>query len=97
MNNSLMKIVLLGWMVIFSGLASAAPLTVSADDSIQTVLAAHKGKSVTVKLNSGEELTGKVGDVTAKLVVLQELSGKEFFDAAVSLEKIAAVVVRARE
>jgi hypothetical protein len=47
--------------------------------------------------SSGEELTGKVGKVTGKLLVLQELSGKEFFDAAVNLEKISAVIVRAKQ
>ncbi|MGR9107194.1 MAG: hypothetical protein ACU843_09720 [Gammaproteobacteria bacterium] len=81
----------------FSGNSLADPLVVGDDDSIQAVLAAHKDKRVIVKLNSGEELSGKVGNVTGKLVVLQELAGKEFYDAAISLKKIAAVIVRARE
>jgi len=52
---------------------------------------------VTVKLDSGDELTGKVGEVTGKLVVLQALSGKEFFDAVINTDDIAAVLVRSKE
>ena len=89
--------ILLVCALTFSQLTIAAPLTVSGDDSIQTVLNVHKGKKVTVKLNSGEEMSGTVAEVTGKLVVLQELTGKEFYDAAISLDKVAAVIVRARE
>lgn len=97
MYKSLTTVVLLAGMLMLSSVANSAPLTAGADDSMQTVLIAQKGKQVTITLNSGDELTGKVGDVTGKLLVLQELSGKEFFDAAVSLEKISAVIVRAKE
>lgn len=97
MNKLLAVLILFTAMLSLSGTSIAAPLTVSADDSLQTVLTVHKDKRVTIKLTSGEELSGKVGDVTGKLVVLQEITGKEFYDAAISLKKIAAVIVRARE
>ena len=96
-NKILSTLVLLTGMLMMYNAAIAEPLSVKADDDIESVLQAHKGKPVTIKLNSGEELTGKVGEVTGKLLVLQELTGKEFFDAAVSLDKIAAVIVRAKE
>ena len=76
--------------------AQAQELSVSANDSIQTVLAARKGKSVTVRLGGGQELTGTVREATGKLVVLGALSGREFFDAAIPLEKIEAVLVRTK-
>ena len=72
----------------------AEEMNVTANDTVQSVLAARKGKPVTVRLGGGQELTGTVREVTGKLVVLGRLSGREFFDAAVSLEKIEAVLVR---
>jgi hypothetical protein len=76
--------------------AQAQELTVAAADSIQQVLAARKGKPVTVRLAGGQELTGVVREATAKLVVLGALSGREFFDAAIPLEKVEAVLVRTK-
>jgi hypothetical protein len=74
--------------------AQAQELSIGAGDSIQSVLAARKGKAATVRLSGGQELTGTVREVTPKLVVLGGLSGREFFDAAVPIEKIEAVIVR---
>ena len=74
----------------------ADPLSVTSDDSIQSILSAHQGKRVTIKLNSGSELTGKVGEVNGEIIHLKELSGKEFFDAVASIKKIEAVVIRTK-
>ena len=76
--------------------AQAQELSVAAGDTIQSVLAARKGKQVTVRTSGGQELTGVVREATGKLVVLGALSGREFFDAAIPLEKIEAVLVRAK-
>src|SRR5262245_15617029 len=77
--------------------AQAQDLTVAAADSIQNVLAAQKGKRVTVRTTGGQELTGTVREATSKLVVLGGLTGREFFDAAIPLEKIEAVLVRTKQ
>lgn len=76
---------------------AAAPLTVGKGDTTATVLAAQKGNRVTVRLQSGEELSGKVITVGDHVLQLGELSGKEFFDAAIPLDGIAAVIIRVRE
>ena len=76
--------------------AQAQEASVSANDTIQSVLAARKGKPVTLRLGGGQELTGTVRDTTARLVVLGALSGREFFDAVVALEKVEAVLVRTK-
>ena len=76
--------------------AHAQEVSVSASDSVQTVLAARKGKSVTVRLAGGQDLTGVVREATGKLVVIGSLSGREFFDAVVPLEKIEAVLIRTK-
>jgi len=94
-----MKKYLLILVVSLSFLATsvfAVPLTVGSSDTIQSVLMAHQGKRVTVKLKSGTELTGKVGEVNENIVHLMELSGKEFFDAVTSIKTIETVVIRTK-
>jgi hypothetical protein len=73
-----------------------AKLTVAKADTIRTILEKHAGQRVSVKLESGEELTGVVRSVGDRLVHLGELTGKEYFDAVVDHDKIAAVVIRMR-
>jgi hypothetical protein len=89
-------------MLLSGGLVCAAPspgaeLRIGSGDSTETVLAAQKGKRVTVRLRSGQEITGTVGNVTGKLVQFGAVSGKEFFDAVVPLEAIEAVIVRTKD
>jgi hypothetical protein len=52
---------------------------------------------VELRMKSGEKLGGKIEKVGAKLVHLSQLTGAEFYDAAVDLDAISAVVVRARK
>ena len=76
--------------------AQAQDLNVSANDTLQSVLAAQKGKRVTLLLSGGQEIAGVLREVTAKLVVLGGLTGREFFDAAIPLENVEAVLVRTK-
>jgi hypothetical protein len=76
--------------------AHAEPFTPGADDTIVKLLTSQTGKVVTLKLGCNEELSGKVKAVSAGVVHLSELSGKEFYDAAVATGSISAVLVRAR-
>jgi hypothetical protein len=82
--------------VLASSNATAQELAVSQSDTVQTVAAAQKGKRITLRLRSGQELTGTVKEATPKLVVLTGIQGREFFDAAVPVEMIEAVLVRNR-
>lgn len=66
-------------------------------DTLAAVLERLEGKAVRVRLaGSGEELSGKLTVVGKDLVQLSELSGREFFDAVVRIDQIAAVVVQTR-
>ena len=69
---------------------------VKSGDVVKTVLDRQVGKRVGVVLTTGPELTGVVTAVGDHVVHLSELSGREFFDAVVSLDRISAVVIRAR-
>ena len=82
--------------LLFTTNIMAETLSISADDSLRSVLGAYKDKRVTVKLKSGSELTGKVGALNNNLVQLKELSGKEFYDAVIDMDKVEAVIVRTK-
>jgi len=92
--KKVLAIVLVG---IACATASAAELKLSASDSIESVLAANKGKRVTVRLRSGQEMTGTVALASPKLLQLSAPTGKDFFDAVVPLEAIEAVFIRTKD
>ena len=50
-----------------------------------------------VKLTCGEEMSGTIVEVGEWVVHLASLSGREFYDAAIRLDQISAVIVKARE
>ena len=77
--------------------AFAQELKISPAATVETLLAAQKGKRVTVRTRSSQELTGVVRDVTSRFVHLGALSGRDFFDAVVALDAVEAVIVRTKE
>ena len=48
-------------------------------------------------MTSGEKIGGKVEKVNEDLVHLSQLTGAEYFEAAVDLNAVAAVLVRAKK
>src|SRR5262245_34513507 len=77
--------------------AAAAELRISGNDTVQSVPAAQKGARVTLRVRSGQDITGVVRDVNARVVQIGAVSGREFFDAVVPLEAVDAVFVRTKE
>jgi hypothetical protein len=77
-------------------LAQDAKLEVRGADTVRTVLERQVGKRVSLVLTNGPEVGGVVTVVGDKVVHLSELTGREFFDAVVPLEHIAAVLIRTR-
>ena len=74
----------------------ADDLIVRSGDTIPKLLIDFRGKVLTVRLNSGEEMTGRVRVVTGELVQLGELSNQEFFDAILDISQISAIIVRVK-
>lgn len=87
---------ILAGTLAWSAAAAAAELRVGTADTIESVLRAQKGR-VTVRLRSGQELTGNVRSADVRLLHLGSLTGREFFDAVVPMEAIEAVIVRTKE
>ena len=77
-------------------LAQEARLPVSGQDTVRSVLQRQQGKAVILKLDSGDDVGGKVRLVGDHVVHLEQLTGQEFYDAVVDLEEVAAVILRAR-
>ena len=63
---------------------------------MKEVLAGYEGKRVAVRLDSGEELEGTLTTVGDQLVHLSKLSKRDFYDAVIRIDKINAVIFRAR-
>ncbi len=62
--------------------------------SIRQALEQQLGKHAKLKLVSGQDVEGKVTEVSDEVVVVSELTGMEFFGATVRLDQVAAVIVR---
>ena len=91
--------------VLLLALLTAAALPLSAAekgldfkpaDTIATVLVRQEGQKVELRLRSGEKIGGKLEKVGEKLVHLSQIAGAELFEAAVAIEEITAVVIRAK-
>jgi hypothetical protein len=76
---------------------SAEAPVVKAGDTLQKVLEGYKGKRVTIRIQGGEELTGRVKFISRELLHLEALSSREFFDAVVDVSRIEALIVRVKE
>jgi hypothetical protein len=76
---------------------SAGAPVVKAGDTLQNVLEGYKGKRVTIRLQGGEELIGRVKFISKELLHLEALNSREFFDAVVDVSRIEALIVRVKE
>lgn len=68
----------------------------SAAVTIKDVLLENAGKRVIVRMDTGENLDGTVSKVGDSLVHVSKLSGKDFYDAVIRLDKISAVLFKVR-
>jgi hypothetical protein len=66
------------------------------NDKVESILTRQVGKGVQLILDSGEKVGGKVDSVGEHLVHLTGLVGQEFYEAAIPLDDISAVIVRAK-
>jgi hypothetical protein len=78
------------------GVYAEEKMVLKASDGIKEVLTANVGKRVAVKTESGESLEGSVSTVGDQLVRLERLSGKDFYDAIVRIDRISSVTIRVK-
>ena len=91
----MLSLVTIGPIVIPSGAsAEEQALDLNSPDIIRQTLEQQLGKRVKVKLESGQDMEGKVAKVGTHALQLIELTGMEFFEATIKLDDVAAVIVR---
>ena len=79
-----------------SNLFAQSQLGFLPDDNVKTLLQRQVGKSVELRMRSGEKIAGKLEKVGDTMVYLSQLTGAEFYEAAVAMDGINAVVMRAK-
>lgn len=81
---------------VSSVFADEQVVDLNSPEAIRHTLEQQTGKRIKLKLQSGQDLEGKVSKVGSNVVVVSELSGMEFFDATVRVDQVDAVIVRVR-
>lgn len=82
--------------VVCSDLCAQGKIELQPSDTILSVLQRNTGQMVELRMKSGEKISGKVEKVGLKLVHLTQLTGAEFFAAAVDAADVSAVIVRTK-
>jgi hypothetical protein len=81
---------------VCSDLFAQGKIDLQPSDTIIGILQKNVGQVVELRMKSGEKIAGKIEKVGDKLVHLSQLTGAEFFDAAVDTADVAAVIVRTK-
>ena len=96
------KRVLVGLIVAVSMIASQSivaaqdKIELRQDIGIKEALIQFTGKRVSVTLDSGTAYEGILTKVGDHLIHISRLTGKEYFDAVIRIEKISGLVVRTK-
>ena len=64
--------------------------------TIKDILLEQTGKRVIVRLETGENLEGTVTRVGESVVHIAKVSGRDFYDAVVRIDRISAVLFKVR-
>jgi hypothetical protein len=94
-TKGLMSVLIL--ISVLLAVALPAAYAEEASAGMRDILVENTGKRVALRLASGEEIEGTVTIVGNFLVHISKLSGKEFYDAVVSIDKISAVRMKMRD
>jgi hypothetical protein len=89
-------VIVLTLAFVCSQLFAQGKIDLQASDTVLSIIQKNVGQTVELRMKSGEKIAGKVEKVGIKLVHLSQLTGAEFFEAAVDAEDIAAVIVRTK-
>jgi hypothetical protein len=84
------------FVFVCSDLLAQSKIDLQPSDTIISILQRNAGQTVELRMKSGEKIGGKVEKVGDKLVHLSQLTGAEFFDAAVDTADVAAVIIRTK-
>ena len=83
-------------MGVTAGSADEQKFEINSQFGMKEVLSSQIGKRVSVRTDTGEALEGTVTMVGDQLIHIARLSGKDFYDAVIRLDRISSVVFKAR-
>ena len=93
----------LSFLIVFvfafacTNLFAQGKIDLQTSDTILGILQKNIGQVVELRMKSGEKIAGKIEKVGDKLVHLSQLTGAEFYDAAVDAGDVSAVVIRTKK
>jgi hypothetical protein len=87
---------LLGFIIVAlcCNLSAQDKVGLQPNATVLGILQSSAGKTVELRLNSGEKIGGKIQQVTDNVVHLSNLTGAEYFDGFINTKDISAVVIR---
>jgi ABC-type phosphate/phosphonate transport system substrate-binding protein len=68
----------------------------SATATVKDILSENLGKRVIVRMDTGDNLEGTVNKVGDSVAHISKISGREYYDAVVRIDKISAVIFKVR-
>ncbi len=90
-------LVVLACSLIFTNLfAEDKKYELNTGSDVRDILKENTGKRVYLRIDSGEEVLGIVAKVGDHLVHMTYLSGRDFYDAAIRIDRINAVIFKVR-
>jgi hypothetical protein len=93
----MMGLVVAVFLIAFQSIVAAQEkIELRQDIGIKEALLQFTGKRVSVTLDSGTAYEGILTKVGDHLIHISRLTGKEYFDAVIRIDKISALVVRTR-
>ncbi|MBF0607651.1 MAG: hypothetical protein SFH39_06470 [Candidatus Magnetobacterium sp. LHC-1] len=97
MKTKFIAVTALSLILWLSGVGCVYAASDNKATTIKDALSERIGKRVILKMDSGETLEGTVTTVGEQVVTISKLTGKDFYDAIIRIDKINSVVFKARE
>lgn len=85
-----------GWTPAEEAGSKSAPALSTAGSIRDALLMIEPAHTVELTLTNGKSYTGQLGPVGNHTVLLTKLAGKDFYDALIRIDDIAAVEMRVR-
>lgn len=90
--------------VVIVALFSIVQISAAADEAasfnasvgIRENLQANVGKKVSLRISAGEAIEGTIAKVGDQAVQISKLTGKDFYDAIIRIDRIEAIIYKAR-
>ena len=90
-------LIVMAFSLMFTNLlAEEKKYDLKASSNIGDILRENTGKRVYVRMDSGEEVSGIIAKVGDHLVQISGVAGRDFYDAAIRIDRISTVMFKVR-